>query len=111
MRDTRSTVAGPPGFAATWETWEVFRLEEHEIRDLGDSTVWLGRADLTGRTSHVQLDQEFAVILLMDGTRPISNASLPASMGSPCFRSHARGARSAADGVSAPPHAQRDLLG
>ena len=34
------------GFAATWETWEVFRLDEHEARDLGDSVLWLGRAHL-----------------------------------------------------------------
>jgi ketosteroid isomerase-like protein len=53
------------GFAATWEAWEVFRLEEHEIRDLGDSTLWLGRAELRGGTSHVELDQEFAVHFLV----------------------------------------------
>ena len=55
------------GFAATWETWEVFRLEEHEARDLGDSVLWLGRAHLTGGASHQELDQEFAVRLLIDG--------------------------------------------
>ena len=32
------------GFAAIWETWEVFKLEEHEAGDLGDSILWLGRA-------------------------------------------------------------------
>jgi hypothetical protein len=26
-------------FAEIWEIWEVFRLEESEIRDLGDSIV------------------------------------------------------------------------
>jgi|SRR5829696_781172 len=57
------------GFAATWETWEVFRLDEHETRDLGDSILWLGRAQLTGGTSHQDLDQEFAVRLLIDGGR------------------------------------------
>ena len=55
------------GFAATWETWEVFRLDEHEARDLGDSVLWLGRAHLTGGASHQELDQEFAVRLLIDG--------------------------------------------
>ena len=54
------------GFAATWETWEVFTLEESEVRDLGDSLVWLGRARLRGGdASHVELDQEFAVHFLV----------------------------------------------
>jgi ketosteroid isomerase-like protein len=55
------------GFAATWESWDVFRLAEHEVRDLGHSTLWLGRARLRGGASHVELDQEFAIHLLMDG--------------------------------------------
>ena len=56
------------GFAAAWEAWEVFRVEERELRDLGDSIVWLGRAQLRGGTSHVELDQEFAVhFLVRDG--------------------------------------------
>jgi ketosteroid isomerase-like protein len=56
------------GFIAAWETWELFQLEEHELRDLGDSIVWLGRAQLRGGASHVELDQEFAVhFLLRDG--------------------------------------------
>ena len=59
------------GFAATWETWEVFHLEEHEARDLGDAVVWLGRAQLRGGASHVELDQEFAVRLLMDGGKMV----------------------------------------
>jgi ketosteroid isomerase-like protein len=54
------------GFAATWETWELFRLEEHDVRDLGDSILWLGRARMRGGASHVELDQEFAVRLLVD---------------------------------------------
>jgi ketosteroid isomerase-like protein len=54
------------GFAATWETWEVFHLEEHEARDLGDSVLWLGRAQLRGGASRMELDQEFAVRLLME---------------------------------------------
>jgi ketosteroid isomerase-like protein len=55
------------GFAATWETWEVFRLDEHEARDLGDSILWLGRAQLRGGASHQDLDVEFAVRFLIDG--------------------------------------------
>src|SRR5215207_6849074 len=61
----RDEVSG--GFAATWETWEVFHLEEHEARDLGDAVLWLGRARLKGGASHLELDQEFAVRMTIDG--------------------------------------------
>jgi ketosteroid isomerase-like protein len=61
----RDEVSG--GFAATWETWKVFQLEEHEARDLGDSVLWLGRAQLEGGASHLELDQEFAVRITTDG--------------------------------------------
>jgi ketosteroid isomerase-like protein len=54
------------GFAETWETWEVFDLKEHEARDLGDSILWLGRAQMRGVAGHIELDQEFAVHLLID---------------------------------------------
>ena len=30
------------GFAATWETWISFHLEQHEIRDLSDATLRAG---------------------------------------------------------------------
>ena len=53
------------GFAATWETWELFQVEERELRDLGDSIVWLGRAQMRGGASHIELDQEFAVHFLV----------------------------------------------
>jgi hypothetical protein len=51
--------------AAGWEAWELFQLEEREIRDLGDSVLWLGRAQLRGGTSQVEVDQEFAVHFLL----------------------------------------------
>jgi len=54
----RVDVAG--AIAALWETWEVFRLEEAEVRDLGDSILWLGRVHIKGSTSRIELDQEFA---------------------------------------------------
>ena len=66
------------GFAATWETWEVFRLEQHEVRDLGDATLWLGRAQLRGGASHVELDQEFAVHFLIDGGKIARIQGFPA---------------------------------
>jgi hypothetical protein len=66
------------GFASTWETWEVFQLEEHEIRDLGDLIVWLGRARLRGGTSHVELNQEFAVHLQIDDGKFVGIRGFPA---------------------------------
>ena len=57
------------GFAATWETWEVFQLEEHEVRDFGNSVLWLGRAQLKGGASQLELDQEFAVRITIDGAK------------------------------------------
>jgi hypothetical protein len=54
--------------AALWETWEVFRFDESDIRDLGDSLVWLGRVHMKGSASQVELDQEFGIhFLLHDG--------------------------------------------
>jgi ketosteroid isomerase-like protein len=47
--------------AALWETWEVFRFEETEARDFGDSVVWLGRVHMKGSASNVELDQEFGL--------------------------------------------------
>jgi hypothetical protein len=44
-----------------WETWEQFRFEESEVRDLGDSVLWLGRVKMRGAASHLELDQEFAL--------------------------------------------------
>ena len=58
------------GFAAAWETWEGFTLRESEVRDLGDSLVWLGRALLRGAdASHVEFDQEFAIHFLVEGEK------------------------------------------
>jgi ketosteroid isomerase-like protein len=56
------------GFAAVWETWDVFEFHESEVRDLGDSVLWLGRVKMRGSASQVELDQEFAVhSLVRDG--------------------------------------------
>ena len=49
------------GFAAIWETWDLFQLEEAQIRDLGDSVLWLGRVKMRGSASQIPLYQEFAV--------------------------------------------------
>ena len=59
------------GFAAAWEAWEVFQVEESQLRELEDSVVWLGRAQLRGGTSHVELDQEFAILFVMGGDKVV----------------------------------------
>ena len=49
------------GFESVWQTWEEFRFEESEVRDLDEEVLWLGRVKMKGAASHVELDQEFAV--------------------------------------------------
>jgi ketosteroid isomerase-like protein len=50
------------GLEAVWQTWDVVSFEESEVRALDDEGVlWLGRLKLRGASSHVELDQEFAV--------------------------------------------------
>jgi hypothetical protein len=49
------------GLAAVWDTWEVFEFVEGEMRDLGDSVLWLGHVKMRGGSSHIELDQEFAL--------------------------------------------------
>jgi ketosteroid isomerase-like protein len=49
------------GFAAIWETWDEFRFEESEVRDLGDSVLWLGRVKMKAGASQIELEQEFAI--------------------------------------------------
>jgi ketosteroid isomerase-like protein len=59
------------GFAAVWETWEEFRFREAEVRDLGDSVLWLGRVQMRGRASQLELDQEFANYVELRGGKVI----------------------------------------
>jgi ketosteroid isomerase-like protein len=49
------------GIAAVWETWGVFDFREGELRDLGESVLWLGRVKMRGSASGIELDQEFAI--------------------------------------------------
>jgi ketosteroid isomerase-like protein len=56
------------GFMAVWETWSAFEFHEREVRDLGDSVLWLGRVKIRGSASGVELDQEFAAhFVVSDG--------------------------------------------
>jgi ketosteroid isomerase-like protein len=59
------------GLEAVWDTWEVFEFGESEVRDLGDSVLWLGHVKMRGGTSHVELDQEFALHSLLSGGKLI----------------------------------------
>ncbi len=47
-------------YAAVWETWDLFQFDEGQVRDLGDSVLWLGRVKMRGSASQVAFDQEFA---------------------------------------------------
>jgi hypothetical protein len=49
------------GFESVWQTWDVFRFTESYVRDLDESVLWLGHVKMRGATSHVELDQEFAL--------------------------------------------------
>jgi len=55
------------GFATTWMAWDVFHIDENEVRDLGDSVVWLGSARMRGEASHLEFDQPFAIYFVMRG--------------------------------------------
>jgi ketosteroid isomerase-like protein len=59
------------GFAAAWDTWEVFEFQEDEVRDLGDSVLWLGRVKLRGGASGggVELDQAYAIHCLLSDAK------------------------------------------
>ena len=47
-------------YAAVWQTWDLFQFEGSQLRDLGDSVLWLGQVKMRGRASQVELDEEFA---------------------------------------------------
>ena len=57
------------GLQAIRETWEEFRFEEQEVRDLGDSVLWLGHVHARAAGSGVELDQEFAVRFIFRGEK------------------------------------------
>jgi ketosteroid isomerase-like protein len=57
------------GFTGIWETWDVFEFEEHEVRDLGDSVLWLGTVHMRGSASQMALDQEFANHIVFSGDK------------------------------------------
>jgi ketosteroid isomerase-like protein len=60
------------GFESVWQTWEEFRFEESEVRDLDGSVLWLGSVKMTGAASHLELDQEFAIRAVLRGDKVVS---------------------------------------
>jgi ketosteroid isomerase-like protein len=58
-------------YAAVWDTWDLFQFDGGEVRDLGDSALWLGRVKMRGGASHVELDQEFAAHWVLRGGKLI----------------------------------------
>jgi ketosteroid isomerase-like protein len=59
------------GFNAIWDTWDVFEFQEREVRDLGDSVLWLGTVHARGGASQVELDQDFANHLVFEGDKVV----------------------------------------
>ena len=57
------------GFNEIWDTWDLWEFQEHEIRDLGDSVLWLGHVHMRGGASQVELDQEAANLLDFSGDK------------------------------------------
>jgi ketosteroid isomerase-like protein len=56
------------GLESVWQTWDEVFFEESDVREFEEATLWLGRLKLRGASSHVSLDQEFAVrFVLRDG--------------------------------------------
>jgi ketosteroid isomerase-like protein len=49
------------GLEATWEAWEEFRFVGDDFRDLDDDVLWLGRVQMKGGASQLELDQEWAI--------------------------------------------------
>jgi uncharacterized protein len=66
------SVTGPDEFRRFFmglnETWETFRIEADEFRDLGDRVMTSGRLIAKGRGSEVELDHPiYSIIWIRDG--------------------------------------------
>jgi ketosteroid isomerase-like protein len=57
------------GFNEIWDTWDLWEFREHDVRDLGDSVLWLGHVHMRGGASQVELDQEAANLLDFAGDK------------------------------------------
>jgi ketosteroid isomerase-like protein len=55
-------------FDALGETWETFRLQVDEFREVGDRVIGIGRLTAKGRGSELELDQPmYSVLWFRDG--------------------------------------------
>jgi ketosteroid isomerase-like protein len=66
------------GLMKVWETWEEVRFEPSEVRDLGDSVLWLGYLKARGGTGQIELDLEFAMLFLFRYARVVRVEAFPA---------------------------------
>ncbi len=68
-----STYRGHDGVRQAWseyrsQAWGGFMSQIQEIRDLGESVLLLGHLDASGRTSGIELSQEFGqLVTFRDG--------------------------------------------
>ena len=58
-------------FNQLWDTWDLWEFEEQEIRDLGDSVLWLGRVRGRGGASQIEIDREAANHLVFKGDKVV----------------------------------------
>jgi ketosteroid isomerase-like protein len=56
-------------FEALHATWEHVRLVPEEVRDLGESVLWLGRIDGRGRGSGVPVDAPMGAVFDFRGDK------------------------------------------
>ena len=66
-----SSFRGPEGvesyFEALHATWDEVRLVAEEVRDLGESVLWLGRIEGRGRGSGVSVDAPMGAVFDLRG--------------------------------------------
>ena len=60
------------GFASLFETWEYYRLEPEEVRDLGDRVLAVVREVARGRSSGLEVDGRWGYVMTVRAGR-ISN--------------------------------------
>ena len=60
--------------AEGWKVWDKIEVSVSEIRDLGDSTLLLGRLNVRGAGSGVELDQEWGWHAIFAGGKAVRAA-------------------------------------
>jgi ketosteroid isomerase-like protein len=72
LEGSGSTYRGHEGVRKAWdeyrgEAWGGFTSQVQEIRDLDESVLLLGHLDVTGRTTGIELSQEFGQLVTFRG--------------------------------------------